>query len=180
MTDTGTTNPSNQPDETPKAPKTGRRRLFWIVSGLSALGLTGLFVAGAAAHHGHGPDKFKFMTARMLDAVDATPEQRENIEAIVERHTQSMDAHKEERKALRDKVHALLTADQVDAEQAETLRQSFVQLADDHSAEVTATMLQVADELTPEQRKKIAARMQKRFERRHKARGRWGKERHAQ
>jgi periplasmic protein CpxP/Spy len=99
---------------------------------------------------------------RMLDAVNATPEQRSQIKALMEAARADLRAQRESRRALHDQSRALWTQPTVDARAAETLRQQMLAQHDQASKRTMQLMLDVSRVLTPEQRKQLAERMQQR------------------
>ena len=145
-----------------------------IVAGLS-LALAGTLAAGAWAAPGGpagpagpglmgpgamgGPGSggmFEGMLQRLLDRVNATPEQRTQIQQILQANAGDLRAQHEAGRALREQVIALFAQPTVDAAALETLRQKQLAMHDAASKRMTATMLEVSRVLTPEQRKQMA------------------------
>lgn len=112
---------------------------------------------------GHGPGGFMGgMIFRMLDRVNATPEQRAQIQQIVDRHRAEASAEREGGRALRDQAMALFAQPTVDAAAVEALRKQQVARMDAASKRMTQSMLEIAQVLTPDQRKQMADEMQQR------------------
>lgn len=123
--------------------------------------------AWAQPHGGHGGGPGMMMFGgrgleRMLDGVNATAEQRSQIQTIAERARADMKAQREAGKATRDQLMALFTQPVVDANAAEALRAQMMQQHDQASRRMMQAMLDASRVLTPEQRKQLADRMAQR------------------
>ena len=119
---------------------------------------------GGPGGHG-GPDgMFGGMMTRMLDRVNATPEQRTQIEKIVQANAGEMRAQRAAGRALREQAMALFAPPTVDGNAVEALRQKQLAMHDVASQRMTAAMLEISGVLTPEQRKQIAEYMSQRSE----------------
>lgn len=117
----------------------------------------------ARDHEGHGGG-MGFMggprqMARMLDVVEATPEQRQQIRGILDAARRDLQAQREGGKALRDQARRVFTQPNVDANAAEALRQQMMARHDQSSRRMMQAMLEVSRVLTPEQRQKLGQRM---------------------
>jgi Spy/CpxP family protein refolding chaperone len=99
---------------------------------------------------------------RMLDSVDATAEQRARIKQITEAGRADMKAQREQGQSLREQSAALFAQPNIDARAAEALRQQMLAQQDQASKRRLQTMLDVSRVLTPEQRQKLANKMQQR------------------
>ena len=126
----------------------------------------GVTVAAYAAPGGGGPmhDPMMMMGSghrvdRMLDAVNATPEQRTQIRAIVDAAHADLRAQHEAGRSLRQQSLQLFTQPTVDARAAESLRQQMLAQHDQTSKRMLQAMLDVSRVLTPEQRKQIGDQM---------------------
>lgn len=141
---------------------------------LMAFGGTAMQVAHAApgGHGEHGSygergarsdrmDSPRHMQ-RMLDSVEATPEQRAQIKQIMAAGQADMKAQHEQGKALHGQMAALMAQPTIDARAAEALRQQMLAQHDQVSKQRMQTMLEVSRVLTPEQRQKMASRMEQR------------------
>ena len=115
---------------------------------------------------------FEGMMTRMLDRVNATPEQRTQIQQIMQSQASEMRAQREAGRALRQQAMALFAQPTVDADAVEALRQQQLAMHDAASKRMTAAMLEISRVLTPEQRKQMAEHMAQRSEmmQRHHAR----------
>jgi Spy/CpxP family protein refolding chaperone len=102
------------------------------------------------------------MLYRMLDRVNATPEQRTQIQQIMDRARGEMQAQHQAGRGLRDEALALFAQPNVDATAAEALRQKMQAQHDAASKRMLQGMLDIAKVLTPEQRKQMADFMKQR------------------
>lgn len=102
------------------------------------------------------------MTQRLLSRVKASPEQKAQIQKIMEAAHKDMQAQGRPHEELRQQALALMAAPQLDAAAAEKLRQSMLAEHDKHTKAMLNTLLEVGKVLTPEQRKLLAEDFQKR------------------
>jgi periplasmic protein CpxP/Spy len=118
---------------------------------------------GPGAMAGHGPGgMFEGMLQRLLDRVNATPEQRTQIQQILQANAGEMRAQHEAGRALREQAMALFAQPTVDEAALEALRRKQLAAHDAASRRMTATMLEVGRVLTPEQRKQMSDYMTQR------------------
>ncbi|HEY2178152.1 MAG TPA: Spy/CpxP family protein refolding chaperone [Caulobacteraceae bacterium] len=118
-------------------------------------------MAGAHAGMGHG-DMHAMMGAHieeMLAAVDATPDQRQRIHAILGGAMRSMAPLHEEMKGAHGELHRLLTAPVIDRAALERLRAARIADVDQASRALVNAMADAAEVLSPEQRAKLGAMM---------------------
>lgn len=101
---------------------------------------------------------------RMLDGVNATAEQRAQIQRIVEAARKDLQGQREQRRALHEQGMKLFAQPTVDANAVEQLRQQRMAQHDQASRRMTQAMLEVSQVLTPEQRQQLAERRAKRQE----------------
>lgn len=171
------------PDENNSTPTAPRKWTGWIIAGgLAAVlaGGVGMGIASDVGHGmrmgGHGPHHVmkagfggRFMERgmeRVLDEIDATPEQQAQIWKIVDDARAELTPVGREMRAARGEVLELLTAPTVDRAAAETLRAERFAAMDAASRRMTAALLDAAEVLTPEQRAKIAEHVKERGSRR--------------
>jgi Spy/CpxP family protein refolding chaperone len=102
------------------------------------------------------------MLYRMLDRVNATPEQRTQVQQIMDRARSEMQAQHQAGRGLRDEALALFAQPNVDAGAAEALRLKMQAQHDAASKRMLQGMLDIAKVLTPEQRKQMAEFMKQR------------------
>lgn len=93
---------------------------------------------------------------RMLDAVNATAEQRTQVKQIMDSARADLKAQREAGRALHDQMRQLFTQPTVDARAAEALRQQQLVQHDAASKRMMQAMLDVSRVLTPEQRTKLS------------------------
>jgi len=99
------------------------------------------------------------MMNRMLDLVQASADQRAQIQQISEAARADMKAQHESGRKLRQDAAALFAQPTVDARAAEVLRQQMLARHDEASKRQLQVMLDISRVLTPEQRQKLAERM---------------------
>jgi Spy/CpxP family protein refolding chaperone len=99
---------------------------------------------------------------RMLDSVNATPEQRAQIKQIADAARVDLKALHDAGRTLREQGQALFVQPTVDARALETLRLQMLAQHDQASKRMTQALLDVSRVLTPEQRKALADRMAQR------------------
>ena len=114
---------------------------------------------GHGMHGGHGQGR---MLERLLDGVNASPEQRTKIQEIMKSAMADQRAQREASRGLREQAMTLFAQPTVDARAVETLRQQMLQQHDQSSRRWMQAMLDASAVLTPEQRKLMAERMNQR------------------
>lgn len=144
-----------------------RRIAFTAVTALAlCAGLAGQAAAQphGAGHRGpgHGHGQMMGMSERMLDRVNATPEQRTQIRQIMDAARADMQAQRQAQQGLRDQAMQLFAQPNVDARAAEALRQQMLAQHDQRSKRMMQAMVDASRVLTPEQRKQMAEAMKKR------------------
>jgi Spy/CpxP family protein refolding chaperone len=123
-------------------------------------------------HHGGGDMGMK-MSGRMLDLVKATPEQRAQIQKIMDGARTDLQAQREAGKGLRGEFMAAMAQPNIDAGAVEQIRQKMLAQHDQASKRRMQAMVDAARVLTPEQRKQLSERMAQRgdmMERHHRER----------
>jgi len=157
------------------APRTSLRMMMaGLVIALSGATALTAFAAGEGpethGHHMHGGHAMgggAFMgrlSDRMLDSVNATPEQRTQIRQITEAAIADLKAQRESGRALRQRSMELFKQPTVDANAAEVLRQEMMAQHDASSKRMLQAMLEVSRVLSPEQRAQLADTMVQRRE----------------
>ena len=134
-------------------------------------GHRGHMMGGEHGHHGGGMD-MKW-SGRMLDAVKATPEQRAQIQKIMEGARTDLQAQREAGQALRGQLMQAMAQPNIDANAVEQVRQKMLAQHDQVSKRRMQAMVDAARVLTPEQRKQLSERMGQRrdmMERHHRER----------
>jgi Spy/CpxP family protein refolding chaperone len=150
---------------------TGRPlRLMFATLVLAAGG--GFLLAAEAAQPPHGGmggmgGPMMMMAApghmdRMLEDVNATPDQRTQVKAIMDAAHRDLAAQHDAGRALGDQAMQLFTQATVDARQAESLRQQMLSQQDQASKRMLQAMLDVSRVLSPEQRQQLGQKMAQR------------------
>ena len=135
---------------------------------------------GHEGHRGHmmggphgGGDMGMKMSGRMLDLVKATPEQRAQIQKIMDGARTDLQAQREAGKGLRGQLMQTMAQTNIDANAVEQVRQKMLAQHDQASKRRMQAMVDAARVLTPEQRKQLSERMAQRgdmMERHHRER----------
>jgi Spy/CpxP family protein refolding chaperone len=126
---------------------------------------------GMSAHHGHammGPEGGMpfglHHLGHWLDEAQATPAQRSQIKQIASQAEADLRALHEQGETLHEQGLKLWAQPTIDADAAEKLRQQMLAQHDKVSKRMMQAMLDIGKVLTPEQRAKVVADMQKRHE----------------
>jgi len=114
---------------------------------------------GMGGMHGHMDGR---RLGRMLDLVNATPDQRSQIKTIMDAAHKDLAALHENGRKLHEQSQSLFTQPNLDARAAETLRQQMLAQHDAASKRMLQAMLDAAKVLTPEQRKLLGDKMARR------------------
>jgi len=154
----------------------GRRRgafIFTLVVALVA-GLAGGYVGKSFAHGGPGhwrddmptdpakiDQRIEHMINRFASKVDASAEQKEKLSAIAKSAVKDLAPLRDKARTARKQAIEILAGASVDRPAIERLRAEQIQLADAGSKRLTQAFADAAEVLTPDQRKKLAERMQR-------------------
>jgi Spy/CpxP family protein refolding chaperone len=121
---------------------------------------------GQRGWHGGGEGFSEERIERMVKhfgvEVDATPEQRAKLTEIATAAAKDLQPLREKVRAARRQGMELLAAPTIDRGAIEQLRAEQIRAADEASKRMVQALADVAEVLTPEQRKQLAERMQKR------------------
>jgi len=101
------------------------------------------------------------MADRIVKAVDGSPEQRRQIVAIAQAAFTDLAPLRAQAREARGKAVDLLRAPAVDRAAIESLRAAQLGLADAASKRIAAALADTVEVLTPEQRVRLADRMQR-------------------
>jgi Spy/CpxP family protein refolding chaperone len=122
--------------------------------------------AQGGAPHGHAFGHGEFgggrMLERMLDSVNASPDQRSRIQEIMKSALADVRAQREASRGLRDQALTLFAQPTVDARAVESVRQQMLQQHDQSSRRWMQAMLDASAVLTPDQRTQLTERMKQR------------------
>lgn len=147
----------------------GRRKLvlrsFLLIAGVAGAGAFAQAGGHGFGHGGRGPGgrgggEAMMMKRRdhLLRSVDATPEQRTQIQAIMAKAKNDLAPARATFGETRGQFANIVAAGQVDRDAAERLRTERIATADRASKRMLTAMLDAAEVLTPEQRAKLKAR----------------------
>lgn len=154
----------------------GRRpvqRIFWFgVMILGVLAVTSYMSGCGRWHHRHwehkdlSPAEMKERMGRrsdwVLKTVDATPEQRDKISAVLEGFIPEAIKFREDRKALRERFKKTLSADEIDEAELAEIRTATKALMEKSMERGLDTIFEISKVLTPEQRRKLIEKWEKR------------------
>jgi len=177
---------STTPALPPSAPQPRRRRGFLagLVIGVLGTGLVGFAIGasmpvaqaaiGAIAHHGfaadddgQGPspeeirDHAEFFVSFALHRLDATPDQEERVQKIVDESLTELLPVVARHRANRDTLHEILKAPTVDRAAIEKLRGDTVTQAEALSRILADTIASTAEVLTVEQRTELVEHLER-------------------
>ena len=110
-------------------------------------------------------ERIERMVKHFAVEVDATPEQRSRLTEIAKAAARELRPLREKVRDARKRGMALLAAPTIDRAALERLRAEQIQAADAVSRRMSQAFADAAEVLTPDQRKKIAERMQRRHSR---------------
>jgi protein CpxP len=113
-----------------------------------------------AAHHAEGRGAEKGM-AQMFKILKVTPEQKTKMTAIHKAANETMLSQHEKMRGMHEKQMALLAEPSINRDALDQLRKEQLVMQEQVSRQRMQIMLDVAEVLTPEQRKKWAEHMQK-------------------
>ncbi len=168
----------NNPAETPKRPHSRRRLMAGIAAMVGAISIAGISHAsdapGAAGpRHGmmgwHGgqmdPEQAAKRIDHMIDRLlpDGTATQKAQVSAIIKTAMADLKPLREQYRAARQQGIKILSQPAIDRSALEQVRVSEMQLAEQVSKRMTQALADTAEVLTPEQRTRVAAHLQKRF-----------------
>jgi protein CpxP len=160
----------------PERPRRLRRALF-VTAIAAAAGLTGAFANSAFSqgfgppwragphwgHHAFDPaaaeDRADRMVRHLAIEVDATAEQQERLRGIVRSAVRDLLPLREKATNSRQRARELLTQTTIDRSAIEGLRAEQMALADQATRRFTQALADAASVLNPEQRRKLAERI---------------------
>jgi protein CpxP len=152
----------------------GRGRFLFALVIVLAAGVAGGFI-GKSFAHGHSfmslssdPAKrdaqVEHGVKRFASRVDATPEQQQKLIAIAKDAAKDIVPMREKLRSAGKQALEITSAPTIDRAAMERLRAEQVALADSVSKRITQALADAADVLTPEQRQKVAGRLNERME----------------
>jgi len=117
---------------------------------------------GGAGFGMGGPGAAMHLPERLLDQVNATPEQRAQIRQIMQGAAADLKTQRDGGFALREQAMKLFAQPNVDAGAVEAVRQQMLAQHDQSSKRMMQAMVDASRVLTPEQRAKLADGMKQR------------------
>jgi periplasmic protein CpxP/Spy len=157
-------------------PANPRRRFFKLAAASTAVAGLGGFGLNALAdgrRHGRGPidpaqmeEHLDRMLKHMYVEIDATEAQKQKLDPLAKQAAKDLRPLREKSREARLKSVELLSADKIDRSAIEKARVEGIRATDASSKRFTQALTDIAEVLTPEQRKTLAARMQRRGHRR--------------
>ncbi len=170
-----------KPESTPAAGKPHRlwrRIVLASLLGSLAVGVGAKAIAHGGPGGGHGrwgghgmhgemdpqamQRRAEAMVKWWLADVDATEAQQQKIAGIMTATMKELGPLREQHLAARKQVMEILSQPQIDRGALETVRARELQLAETFSRRITQSLADAAEVLSPEQRTKLAERMQRR------------------
>ncbi|WP_374350110.1 Spy/CpxP family protein refolding chaperone [Chitinimonas sp.] len=130
-----------------------------VASG-SMAGLHGVAMHGEADSAGH----IDRLMNRLFTLVDASDMQKSQLEPILRQAAIELKPVREQFHGAHQQLLTLLSQDNIDRTAVEALRQQQVQSVDQTSKRLLQLAVQISDVLTPAQRQKLAANIQKMHE----------------
>jgi Spy/CpxP family protein refolding chaperone len=150
-------------------PKSSPRRRFFRLAALStaAAGMAGLGLSAFARGRHHGGEAMSEehldrMLKHLYVEIDATDAQKQRLDPIVKQAASDLRPLREKVRDARRRGAELFSAETIDRGAIERARVEQIGTADAASKRFTQALTDVAEVLTPEQRKKLAARFARR------------------
>jgi len=148
-------------------PQSSRRRFFKLAGLTTAAAGLGTLAFGALAHGRRGargpidPAKMEQHLDRMLKhmyvEIDASDAQKQKLDPIVKQAAKELAPLRDKVREARREGIKLLSADNIDRGAIERFRAQQIGATDAASRRFTQALADVAEVLTPEQRRKLAA-----------------------
>jgi Spy/CpxP family protein refolding chaperone len=162
---------------TPTPPTPNRRRRFLVGATIASIVAAGVGAGLGVKAFAHGPgfggwhhrgfpgdpagteERLDRMLRHLYIEIDATEAQQQQLGPIVKDAMRELAPLRAQLLETRRQVVELLARDTVDRQALEALRASKLQLAEQASSRLTRALADVADVLTPEQRRQLAERL---------------------
>jgi Spy/CpxP family protein refolding chaperone len=119
-------------------------------------------------------EHIQHVVARALDGVGATAEQEGKIHDIIAKTMSDLPPIPAERQAMREKLMEILRAPNIDRAAVERLRADQVAAFDERSKKIVGAVLDSADQLTANQRGKLADGLESMMDQHQRMDDRWG------
>jgi periplasmic protein CpxP/Spy len=118
-------------------------------------GMGGMHHMGVPFDPARAADRIDRMIRHLAIEIDATTEQQEKLRAIAKAAVSDLAPMREKAQSARERARSLLTQPNVDRAAIEAFRAEQIALADEASRRFARALGDVAEVLTPEQRRKI-------------------------
>jgi Spy/CpxP family protein refolding chaperone len=156
----------NQPAPRKRRVLVGALITVVVLAAGSALALAHGMGGGGMHHGGMGAEEMtehlQTHVRHVLEEVDATPEQKTQINDIVAAATKDLEALHQQHGGVHEQLHEIFTAPAIDRVKLEAVRAEHMQALDAASKRCAAALADAAEVLTPEQRKTLGEKMAKR------------------
>ncbi|MCP5266311.1 MAG: Spy/CpxP family protein refolding chaperone [Burkholderiaceae bacterium] len=170
----------SSPTPSPASGGRGRsRRRWWLIGGIgAAIATVAACSGGAHRWHSHGwgghghhaamsveevQSRVERAVDRVLSHVDATDEQKAKVTGIAKAAIADLAPMRAAHREGRDKAVSLLSAQTIDRAAIESLRAGEFARLDQASRRVSRALADIAEVLTPEQRRQLAEKARSRF-----------------
>lgn len=169
MTDQNQTDAPQDENGNSNPAKPKKRRFKFIIAGLVAavIGVAGVGAVAMHKHHAMWHDSERFSEFvdhkldKILDRLDATEQQKAKMKPILQEASKDVRKMAFEMRNSRDAYMVALLGNTVDRQTVETLRAEQVKAMDQASERVAKALTDAAEILTPEQRAKIAKKLER-------------------
>jgi periplasmic protein CpxP/Spy len=128
---------------------------FWAHDSAAAQDPFAMHAAGAMPHSAEHIAK---LSEHINAEAGTTPQQKAKIDALLEQAGREFEPAHAQLQENHELVISILSQDRIDRAELENVRQDSVRLADQASLRMTQLVADIADVLTPAQRKALAAR----------------------
>ena len=158
----------NNTDSTPGRTARRRPRTRWIVMSIAgllvaAIAGTAWTTAGFTKRDGHEFGWFvERKIDRMLDEVEATDGQRDQVHVIVKAAVADLQEVRDLKHEIRQDLIASLTTEAIDRNELESVRQRKMETVDRMSQRMLTALADAAEVLTPAQRQELAEKWKSR------------------
>jgi Spy/CpxP family protein refolding chaperone len=142
-----------------------------LIGGIAAGICIRAFAHGGGWHRGSFMDEpldpaaleehLERMLKHIYVEIDATDEQKERLAPIVKQAAKDLLPLRKKMRVARTQAIELLTRDTIDRGALEALRAEHFQLAEQASRRIAQSLADIAEVLTPAQRKELAARIER-------------------
>jgi len=133
-----------------------------VVGGLGATALNASAFGGRGHGHGGNPERMmermQDKVSWMLSSVEATPQQKSQVESIVSETVERMRSFRQDRREGRREFMAELLRSEINRDSLEQLRQRHLASMDQMSTVLVDGAVRAAEVLTPEQREELLAK----------------------